>query len=214
MFNAINVALVIQTVEALCVCFSQWLNQQVFAMHVPFVCVHVSEYIHERMWVMCHSQSIITELGRGTVQFKYLRVCVCLWFSNMEGNVVFWLPICSIIFVPLNKHLWLDESVSVSCPAALWEIMAGGPCCITINHSVCSHHSTLQWDSRHIHTSHTQLPTYLLTQIYILWKTYSSNQTRWTDGCLLTWRICCSFQWEPYEQALFIWRLNNHQQTL
>lgn len=43
-----------------------------------------------------------------------------------EENVVYWQPGCSIFIVPLNKHMGLDELVSILLRALL-EHIAGGP---------------------------------------------------------------------------------------
>lgn len=49
---------------------------------------------------------------------------------------------------------------------------------LTINHSVCSHHSTLQWDSRHMFIHHILRflnTSSTLIQIDSLWKTYQQE---------------------------------------
>lgn len=65
-----------------------------------------------------------------------------------EENVVFRQPGCSIFIVPLNKHMGLDELVSILLRAP-WECRAGGPITVHPISRVSVHTSggsPLQWD--------------------------------------------------------------------
>lgn len=106
---------------SVCVCvsagFCRGLSQVFFHACTFCLCVLAR---HGCTGVTCHPPSITAEAGEDE-QWS-LSVCgptdVC-GFSGVEGSVVFSLPVCSIFCVPLNKHLCLDESISVSSPHRL-----------------------------------------------------------------------------------------------
>ncbi len=183
--------------SSVCVSVSDWIHKCFPCMYLLFVCMCLS--IHECMWVMCHPPSIITKVkGTGIVQFKSQRVCGC-GFCNVEGNVVFWLRRCSVFFVPLNKHMWLDESVSASCWSLLgdhgWWSITIHPLTTVPLHSTAPSSGTVDMCT-YITCSASYITPHTNRHFTEDIHTDSSNQSWHTDGCSPVWGLRCSLQWD------------------
>lgn len=141
------------------------------SIHAPFVYVHESHMSACELFVILHPWP--QTWGEGNRQVSPgLRTSVVpvMW----EENVVFWQPGCSIFIVPLNKHMGLDELVSILLRAP-WERRAGGPITVHPISRVSVHTSGGSpppvGQMTRMHTLHAQLPVRVLAQIYTSWKT-------------------------------------------
>lgn len=90
------------------------------SIHAPFVYVHESHTSGCELFVILHPWPQIWGEGNRQVS-PGLRMSVVPVMR--EENVVFWQPGCSIFIVPLNKHMGLDELVSILLRAP-WECVA------------------------------------------------------------------------------------------
>lgn len=177
----------------LCFCVFQCLTESANVFHACTSCLFAHAWAYARAFEPCiilHPSAQTS--GRGRARFKCIRVCVCLWFRNGEGSTVFWLPACSVVFVPLNKHVCRDESHSVSSPwpyGRAWLVVRHS---VTINHCLLPPQHPPVGQSTCVHTSHPQLHTHL--------PPHTNRQFMGdvptaviSDCCLLTQRNSCTF---------------------
>lgn len=107
------------------------------SIHAPFVYVHESHMSACELFVILHPWP--QTWGEGNSQVSpglWMSVVPVMW----EENVVYWQPGCSIFIVPLNKHMGLDELVSILL-RALSEHIAGGPITVHLITRVSIHTS-------------------------------------------------------------------------
>lgn len=121
MFSIINVAQLALTVKAhLC---TPPPFPPTLSIHAPSVYVHESHTSARQLFAIPHPRPQTWGEGKSQVSLGLrMSEVPVMW----KENVVSWQRSCSIFIVPLNKHMGLDELVSIQ-HGAQWESVAGGP---------------------------------------------------------------------------------------